>query len=64
MDVTWFAEKPLLKINLSFILHNFIAGNSEPKLDRQQQSKAQSRQHQMKVGTENVIVKYRKKISF
>lgn len=51
MDVTWFAEKPLLKINLGFILHNFIAGNSEPKLDRQQQSKTQSRQHQMKVGT-------------
>ena len=51
MDVTWFAEKPLLKINLGFILHYFIAGNSEPKLDIQQQSKTQSRQHQMKVGT-------------
>ena len=51
MDVTWFAEKPLLKINSGFILHYFIAGNSEPKLDRQQQSKTQSQHHQIKVDT-------------
>ena len=52
MDVTWFAEKPLLKINLGFILHNCISSNvPSQKLDRQQQSKTQSRHHQIKVDT-------------